>query len=47
MTRRIKRQEWADGRNGTTAGKFETMTGFCESEVFAAGQPGCMSISMS
>lgn len=37
----------ADCRNGTSAGKFETMSGFCGDVVFAAGQPGCMSISTS
>lgn len=36
-----------DDRNGTSAGKFETVAGFCGDEVFAAGQPGCMSISSS
>jgi len=44
--RRIQGLEGADDRNGTTAGRFETVAGFCGDEVFAAGQPGCMSISM-
>ena len=45
--RRIQGLEGADGRNGTVAGKFGTVAGFCRDEVFAAGQPGCMSISES
>jgi hypothetical protein len=44
---RIKGMSWADGRNGTDAGKFETVAGFCGDVGFAAGQPGCMSISKS
>jgi hypothetical protein len=39
--------ERADGRNGTDSGKFETVAGFCGDVGFAAGQPGCMSISKS
>jgi hypothetical protein len=39
------RGQGADGRNGTVAGKFETVAGFCRDVVFAAGQPGCMGIS--
>jgi hypothetical protein len=39
------KRERADGRNGTDAGKFETVAGFCGDVGFAAGQPGCMSIS--
>jgi hypothetical protein len=42
---RIQGMGRADGRNGTTAGKFETVAGFCGDVDFAAGQPGCMGIS--
>jgi hypothetical protein len=34
-------------RNGTIEGKFETVSGYCQSTVFAAAQPGCMAISTS
>jgi hypothetical protein len=43
--RRTKGTGGADGRNGTDPGKFETVAGFCGDVGFAAGQPGCMSIS--
>jgi hypothetical protein len=41
----MERTGGADGRNGTDSGKFETVAGFCGNVGFAAGQPGCMSIS--
>jgi hypothetical protein len=41
----MQRRGGADGRNGTDSGKFETVAGFCGDVGFAAGQPGCMSIS--